>query len=111
MNPALDALNARCAGKFDLAMLGESLQLLVEIRQLDAKQRLVSQQVISKPVSQMTRLERSLVKRKPKPYDHTETGHVGEFLKTMTRAVEEFLDRSVYEYPKAVRVCFTSSEN
>lgn len=111
MNPILNTLNARCAGKFDLAMLGESLQLLVEIRRLDARQRLVLQQVISKPISQMTRLERSLAKRKPKSYDPIETRHVGEFLKIMTQALEEFLDRSVYEHPKAIGVCTISSES
>lgn len=85
-------------------MLGESLELLVEIGRLDARQRLLSQQLISKSVSQMTRLERSLTARKPKMFDHVETRHIGDFLRIMTQNLERFIDRSVYEYPKANQV-------
>lgn len=111
MNPILDVLNARCTDKVDLTLLGESLELLVEIRRLDARRQLVSQQIITKSLSQMTRLERSLAKRKPKMYDHIETRHVGDFLKIMTQVLEEFIDGSVHEHPKAIEVCSKSSGN
>lgn len=85
-------------------MLGESLELLVEIAKLDARRRLLSQQVISKSVSQMTQLERSLATRKPKTIDRIETRHLGEFFKTMTQTLEKFLNSSVYEFPKQNKV-------
>ena len=91
-------------------MLGESLELLVDIGRMEARQRLLSQQTISKSVSQMTRLERSLATRKPKMFDHIETWHVGEFLRIMTHTLAGFIERSVYEYPKANEVWLTLSK-
>lgn len=111
MNPILSALNARCTGKFDLAILGKLLDFLVEISRLDARRRLLSQQALSKSVSQMTRLERSMAKSKPKSFAHIETRHVGEFLKIMTQTLEEFLNGSIYGQPKAIEVCSASSKN
>lgn len=85
-------------------MLGESLELLVEIGRLEARRRLLSQQAISKSVFQMTRLERSLASRQPKMSGHIETRHVGDFLRVMTQNLEKFIDESVDEYPKANEV-------
>ncbi len=97
-------MNAHGGGPFDLAMLGESLELLVEVSALEAKLRFLSQELDSKSLPQMTRLERSLTSRKPKIYDQTDTRHVGDFLKRMMQTLKTFIDGSLYKYPKGDEV-------
>ena len=52
-----------------------------------------------------------MAKGKPKRVVDIETRHIGEFLKVMTQNLEEFIDGSVYEQPKAIEVCSASSKN
>lgn len=76
----------------------------MEIGKLDARRQLLSQQVISKSISKMTRLERSLAKRKSKRSEYIETRRVGGFLTIMTQTLEEYINGSVFESSKTIEV-------
>jgi hypothetical protein len=100
----LIAFNAHYGGSFDLALLGEALELLVEICGLKARLRYISHELDSKSLSQMTRLERSLILGKTKRTDQRGTHHIGIFLKIMTQFIESVIDDIEYGSPKELQV-------